>query len=42
MPKILRLFKGHIFSRIHLDTNIQVKEMKDDKLGAFELLSSMS
>jgi hypothetical protein len=24
--------------RIHLDTNIQVKKMKDDKLGAFEFL----
>ena len=34
--------KDRFLSRIHLDTNIQVKKMKDDKLGSFELLSSMT
>jgi len=34
--------KDRFFSRIHLDTNIQVKKMKDDKLGAFEIFSSVT
>ena len=33
--------KDRFFSIILLDTNIQVKEMKGDKLGAFELLSAI-
>ena len=34
--------KDRFLNRINLDTNIQVKKIKDDKLGAFELLSSMT
>ena len=36
------LLKDRFLVRIHLDTNIQVKEMKVDIQGAFELLSSMT